>query len=87
MKKYSNLFLLLIGFVLSLGIQSCSTTETDVFGKERLLYFERQVKRPTDLSYEWMRVDTTVISFLLSRCNKEKKNCILEKGWLWILCG
>ena len=62
MKKYSNLFLLLIGFVLSLGTQSCSTTETDVFGKERLLYFERQVKRPTDLSYEWMRVDTTVIS-------------------------
>ncbi len=62
MKKYTCLFLLLIGLVLPLCIQSCSTSETDVFGKERLLYFERQVKRPTDLSYEWVRVDTAVIS-------------------------
>lgn len=62
MKKIYIFLLLWVGFVLPLCIQSCSTTETDVFGNGRFLYFERQVKRTTELSYEWVRVDTAVIS-------------------------
>ena len=57
------IILLLLGFALPMCMQSCSTTETDAFGNERFLYFERQVKRyVSELSYEWERVDTAVIS-------------------------
>lgn len=61
MKRYI-LFVLFICCVGSMCMQSCDTEGTDSYGQERFLYFERLVKRPTETSYEWVRVDTAVIS-------------------------
>lgn len=62
MKRYTFLFVLFFCYAFSLCMQSCDTEGTDAYGQDKFLYFERQVKRPSGTSYEWVRVDTAVIS-------------------------
>ncbi len=62
MRKYTFLFVLFTCYVCSLCIQSCSTEGTEGYGQERFLYIERQVKRGEGINWEWVRVDTAVVS-------------------------
>lgn len=62
MKRYTFLFILFACYVCSLCMQSCTTEGTELYGQERFLYIERQVKRGEGINREWVRVDTAVVS-------------------------